>query len=291
MASNPPPSSRLRPTGTSALEDARGKLRDALAGLKNLDQLLPSLRVGPKALSSVIPDVHAACEHMRSAVLELLTAIGAKLEPDLRATEAMRQFIEPRISELESALASTIGRPMTAKARLALERVVARLSRDLDLARGLLDLLDEAIASAGIRIDVSELLQQTFQAKDAASIDPTRPLPTLLVLPNDHVELFVNPRVAMAIFSIAANLAASDGSSVRVTLRVRDDGECGVWITRHPARALALASPQHTTELTVSCLEAAARFAGARLDRSSDGSELAFVWPPGSCNRKRVGNA
>lgn len=290
MASNPPPSSGLRPTSTSALEDARGKLRDALAGLNNLDQLLPSLRVGPKALASVIPDVHAACEQMRSAVLELLTAIGAKLEPDSRATEAIRQFIEPRISELESALAATMGRPLTAKSRLLLERVVARLSRDLDLARDLLDLLDKATAGAGVRIDVSELLQQTFKAKDAGSIDVKRPLPVLVVLPPEHVELFVNPRVAMAIFSIAADLSASDGSSVLVALKLRDNGECGVWVTRQ-THAPTATSAQHPSDVTLTCLEAAARFAGAKLEQSSDGSELAFVWPPGSCSRKLAGIA
>lgn len=286
MVSSTPPSSRLRPAGDSALEQARGELRDALGGLKNLDQLLRSLRVGPRALVAVIPDVHAACTVMRAAVTALLREVGAKLGSDTRATDALRGFVLPRIANLEAALATAMSRTMSAKNRLDLERVVSELTRDLDCARELLDLLEEATSAPGIRLDLLELLQQTFKVTEPA--ESGLRVRVALDLPAESIELYLSPRVAMALFTIAAEFAGSDGCPVRIAMRSKPSGECSVAIMRDPSAAKGKGQPRHVIEPIGVCLEAVAHLLGARFDASPDHSELAFTWPEGS-SRRRAG--
>jgi hypothetical protein len=285
MVSSTPPSSRLRPAGDSALEQARGELRDALGGLKNLDQLLRSLRVGPRALVTVIPDVHAACAAMRCAVTALLHEVGAKLGSDARATDALRSFVLPRITTLEAALATAMNRAMSAKNRLDLERVVSQLARDLDCARELLDLLEEATSAPGIRLDLLELLQQTFKVADPA--ESGLGVRTALDLPAESIELYLSPRVAMALFTIAAEFAGADGCPVRVAMRITPSDECSVAFSRDPAAARAKGQPRHVIEPIAICLEAVAHLLGARFEAAPDQSAVAFTWPEGSSTSSR----
>jgi hypothetical protein len=287
MVSSSPPSSRLRPTGDSALEHARGELRDAIGGLKNLDQLLRSLRVGPRPLATVIPDAHASCAELRAAVGELLEVLSRKLQPDTRATDALRSFVLPHIAELEAALGRAISRPMTAKNRLGLERVVSKLTRELDSARELIDLLEEATSAPGIPLDLVELLQQTFKGESSSESGPR--LQPELDLPSEGAEVNVSPRVAMALFTIAAESIAATGCSVRIRMRMSSGEQCRVSIVR-AAELRGNAAEYRVIEPSFACLEAAARVLGAHFECNADCSELAFIWPSGSSRSKRVGN-
>jgi hypothetical protein len=276
MVSDSPPSSRLRPSGDSALERQRGELRDTLSGLKNLDQLLRSLRVGPRALASVLPDVHAACSSLRVSAVQLLEAIGAKLAPDSRAIDSLRAFVLPRIDELETGLAHAITLPMTAKNRLEVERLVSRLSRDLDSARELIDLLEEATSAPAIHVDLLEVLQQAFNV-DAGADAPVR-LHASLDMPDRSVELLVNPRVVIALFAISAEYVAASDNSVRISLQVASEGRYTLSIVRdRSAGSGARIEPRHAIEPLLVCLESVSRLLGAQCDASKDG-EISFSW-------------
>jgi hypothetical protein len=286
MASNPPPSSRLRPAGDSALQHARGELRDAVGALNNLDQLLRSLRVGPRALASVLPDVHSSCVQLSRSAGELLKAIADKLLPDTRATDALGEFIVPRIAELERELALAMRRSMTAKHRLHLERVISRLTSELDGARELIDLLEEATSAPGVRVDLKDLLQQTFTRSDA---EGTLAAPALQ-LPDESLELYLSPRVAMALFTIAVDFAGRDGHPLRISMRGTGSDECTIVISRDEARSALRKDVRRVIEPIALCLEAAARLLGAELEQRAGGAELSFVWPAGSNTRRRAGN-
>jgi hypothetical protein len=285
MASRPPPSSRLRPAGDGALDRARGELRDAVGALKNLDQLLRSLRVGPRALSSVIPDVHASCLQMRRAASGVLSAIAVKLRPDAEAASALEAFMLPRIDQLEQGLADAMKRPMIAKHRLALERIVTELTRDLDCARELIDLLEEATSAPGIPVDLAELLKQTFKSSDAG--DSER-LQAVLDLSAGSVELYVSPRVAIALFSIAAEFTSADGSPLRIVLRRESDGRRTVSMARDTG-APGVHEARYLIEPMAVCLRAAAHVLGAELRYSEDASNLEIQWPAESTTHKRAG--
>ena len=85
MKSGLPPSSHAFVRGTAALDIERGSLRESLGGLRNLAQLLHSLRVGSRPLRNVLPAAHEACDPLRHAMGEILAAVqssfGAGREP------------------------------------------------------------------------------------------------------------------------------------------------------------------------------------------------------------------
>src|SRR6476620_5007207 len=70
MKSGLPPSSHAFVRGTAALETERGNLRESLGGLRNLAQLLHSLRVGSRPLSNVLPAARDACDPLRQAMVK-----------------------------------------------------------------------------------------------------------------------------------------------------------------------------------------------------------------------------
>src|SRR5678816_3115124 len=103
MSSGAPPSTRGSQLVIQHSVVARGALRDSLGSLRNLDQLLGSIRVSPKAVSTVLRDVHAACAPMTEAVHALQAAIA--IEP--RAADVGRELCDycaPRIAEVSRAL-------------------------------------------------------------------------------------------------------------------------------------------------------------------------------------------
>ena len=54
-------------------------MRDTVGGIHNLQHLLSSVKVGPKALARVIPFVHASCEPLITSAGDLPRDAGARL--------------------------------------------------------------------------------------------------------------------------------------------------------------------------------------------------------------------
>src|SRR5262245_49983360 len=126
-----------QPPRNVAVDSARGSLRDGLGALGNLALLAGSVRVGSKAIAGVLPDVLASCRPMRDAASELFDALEGW--PKIReARDELRVFTVARIDELESELASFVKEPLRTPDRLDLDRVLGRVSRDLDAAYSLL---------------------------------------------------------------------------------------------------------------------------------------------------------
>jgi hypothetical protein len=101
----PPPESRTDSLGSAELDAARGTLREALSALRNFAELLHSVRVGSKALISVLPDVAAGCAPMRATVESLLDAVAAQSELALASNE-LRAYFVPRLALLDRELAA-----------------------------------------------------------------------------------------------------------------------------------------------------------------------------------------
>src|SRR6187551_997957 len=114
MKSGLPPSSHAFVRGTAALETERGNLRESLGGLRNLAQLLHSLRVGSRPLSNVMQGARDACDPLRHAMGEILAAAQSLLgESD--AAESLKAYVTPRLEELEAALSQATQRPLSVK--------------------------------------------------------------------------------------------------------------------------------------------------------------------------------
>lgn len=264
------------------MEQARGNLRDALAGLHNLAELLHSLRVGSKALAGALPGMYSACATIRGAVEEILSSVRARLPGDPALVE-LSEFFARRLEELENTIRYATDRPLNAKSRLALEQTMSRLSLELDTARGLLDLLAESISGRSVPLDLTELARQTAGPPSTGSWN-RETIVAVLRPPAFGLELDVGARVATTLFGLGIELVAarSDHGVPYLCLGRDEDDSVSLRITQEIApkgEELELAV-RGLIEPTVSCLRAVARLIGAKFEWSATKVQFALTWPP-----------
>jgi hypothetical protein len=272
----PPPSSQ-----DATREIARGTLRETLGALRNLSQLLHSLRVAPKSLSSVLPDVLDALVPMRTSANSWLASLG----PDLRvepAQLALSQFIFPHIDELEAALRESTTRPMNAKSRLALEDVVSRCSFELDAARELLQLLEDAVFARSVRLDPRELVREAFTAPPSARAEGRALVSATLSSHDSGQEIEINPRVVMMLVALGVELVGARPGRETPHVLVTSDGvsTAHIRITRRAyvtGEPLVLAS-RGVVAPTLACLQAAAALTHGKLEWSQDREEFSLSY-------------
>ncbi len=236
MSSGYPPASHAFVRGTAALDIERGSLREYLGGLRNLAQLLHSLRVGSRPLSSVLPDVLSACDPLRHAMGEILAAARASLQAE-EAADELNAYVSPRIDEVITSLTGAMGRPLSVKMRLQLEASMSRLSQELDTARGLFELLVDAISGPAMRLDVLELARQSFAGPPSGGSWPRDSLVASLCADSPGLEVEVNPRVAMALIAFGVEFVANPTDPSRVPhIRVTASaaGGCEVHVGLQP---------------------------------------------------------
>ena len=277
----PPPESRTDPLGSAELDAARGTLREALSALRNFAELLHSVRVGSKALISVLPDVAAGCAPMRATVDGLLAAVASRvgLAP---ATLALQAYFAPRLQHLDEELAAAAHRPLSAKSRLALEQVITRLSLELDTARGLLDLLVEAVSGRSVPVDLAELVQQSFAGPPSGGSWNREHIVATMSFVRTDAEVELNPRIATALVALGVELVAESGQGTphvlvdqnptgcyRVNIERREvpDGEDLILIARG------------VIEPTLTCLRAVADISGVTLAWDDKTPCLQFEFP------------
>jgi hypothetical protein len=187
------------------LDVARGTVRDALTGVHNLDQLLRSLRVGPKALAAVVPDVQASCLPLSSAMRERLSSVRSHLD-DAGAADALGAYAEERLRDIDGALAVSASRPMNARNRLALGAVTGRCWPELDAAHKLAELLEESVWALPIRLNLCELLSESFSHPPPAGAENS-----VIVYTSGgpaNLEFYVKPGVMTNIIALGTSWVA-----------------------------------------------------------------------------------
>jgi hypothetical protein len=259
----------------------RGNLRESLGALRNLAQLLHSLRVGSRPLSSVLPDARDAVDPMRHAMGEILAAAKTALG-DSEAADSLHQFVTPRIQELSSALTQAAERALSVKTRLSLEECVTRLSQELDTARGLFDLLADTIAGRPMHLDVLELARQSFSGPPSGGSWPRETLVATLSGDTDGLEVEANPRAATALIALGVELVADPKDATQVPhIRVSPTGGgCHILIERNPGATgedLMLLR-RGIIAPTLSCVTVAARANGASLDFDAHASRFSLTF-------------
>jgi hypothetical protein len=259
------------------LEAARGSIRDALGAVRNVEQLLRSIKVGPKALASVIPDVHASCGPLLESFRLLLNVIEPHEPAAVRALDA---FVAPRVGELEAALAPAAKGPISASTRLKLEHAVTRVVSDLEAARGLLELLEDAVSGGRARVDLLELVGQTLRATDNGSARSNDVIRATLSS-SSSVEVSVSPRATMSLVTIGLKLVVGKDHSIVPHVEVkRLDGMSGLFIQRATGQGekLLVTAPR-LVDPTLECVSGATHAMGGTLERSKDGTRVSFLWP------------
>jgi len=291
QSGNPPPESRTDPLGSGELDAARGTLREAQSALRNFAELLHSVRVGSKALMAVLPDVAAGCAPMRATVDGLLSALAGRADV-AEASLALQRYFAPRLTELDQELAAAAHRPLSAKARLGLEQVITRLSLELDTARGLLDLLVEAVSGRSVPVDLAGLLQESFTGPPSGgSWNREHITATMSFVDVDvDVEVELNPRIATALFALGVELVARGRSGTPHVLVDRDPaGSYRVNIDRRkvPGSDDMVLIARGVIEPTLICLSAVARLAGVSVSWDERTPSLQFAFPePRALHRK-----
>jgi hypothetical protein len=282
MKSGSPPSSLAFARESAALVTERGNLRESLGGLRNLGQLLNSLRVGSRPLSSVLPASRDAVDPLRHSMGAIIAAVVGALG-EQQATADLTAYVSPRLAELEAALAEAAERALNVKTRLSLEESVTRLSRELDSARHLFDLLCDAIAARPIHLEVLELARQSFSGPPSGGSWPRETLTATLGSDAHELEIEVDPRVATSHNALGVELVAIPGArGVVPHIQVRPvDGGCHISIGR--------GSPTSGEELvlvrrgviapTLPCVAAAARASGATLDFNPVAGRFSLTFP------------
>ncbi|HSC86835.1 MAG TPA: hypothetical protein VLC09_06170 [Polyangiaceae bacterium] len=143
------------PSEAPDLLGAFGKLREALAALRNLEHLLGSVQVGPKILAHVMPEL----EHSSQSWLTDSATLLGHCKQVLACGPALDEF-ERRLASTLTDISSTLAKadPLAARSRLALERDVRRFIPSLATYVDYLELLLEATVARGVPLSLAELL-------------------------------------------------------------------------------------------------------------------------------------
>jgi len=261
------------PDPRARLEAARGDLRDALGSVRNLAQLLHSVRVGPRAIESVLPDVRDSCARIGALSRTVLDTVAGWL-PERKAADELLAWMLPRAEALEAELARSSGKPVNAKTRLALEHAVTGLSRDLEAARALIDLLDDATRGNHVQLALADLLRTGAAARDDVERVEARAAPGL------GREVTLNPRACSLVMGVGARLV-SDAGRGKPLIRL-ESGPSGQQLVVESSGAAGDAVSLPTLPLvgpTLGCVEAAARACGARALWEPDVPRFALLLP------------
>jgi hypothetical protein len=281
QSGKPPLESRSDPLGAAELNAARGTLREALSGLRNFAELLHSVRVGSKALVSVLPDVAAGCAPMRGTIDALLAAVATR-ECAAEASVALSAYFSPRLTLLDGELDAARSRPLSAKVRLSLDHVITQLSLELDTARGLLDLLVDAVSNQSVRVDLAELVQQSFAGPPSGGSWNREHIVATMSFVRAEIEVELNPRVATTLFALGVELVAHGGKGTPHLLVDQDSaGRDRVTIapdSRRDGEDLILIA-RGVIEPTLTCLRAVARISGIALLWDEPTRSLCFAFP------------
>lgn len=268
----PPASSR---SVDPRLASASGVMRDTLGAIHNLVHLLGSVRVGPKGLARVIPDVQASCNQMVGAIREVVsTTEGSKLGTNAVADVAT--IVTARMKDLERALGLAKKSGLRAAERLALERTVAAIARDLDGALELVELLSEASATGSVPVDITDVIRESAVRSDQGA-GRARRISVTFAAAETPIVAKVNPRLAMRLFAFGAALAAGKSRGVHTTIRATGES-CILRIEPPPVvggSPVVVAAPRLIAPSS-DCVIAVAEAAKARMDRDEGAVTLTF---------------
>lgn len=162
---------------SDALAASRGKVRDGVSAVENLDQLLGSRRVGPRQLPHAILGVQEGCVSLLDALTELEGAMKTHLTDDAEGMASVASILAHAsglVNELVDTLKGREKAAIDARERLRLEAIVHRIAVELDTVMRLTDLLSASATLRSTVIDLGDVL--------AERRPPTRTLTPVLAM-------------------------------------------------------------------------------------------------------------
>ncbi|HKQ69869.1 MAG TPA: hypothetical protein VJT73_11050 [Polyangiaceae bacterium] len=274
-------SSRVRSESWSRLAplaEAKGVVRDAVAAVQNVEHLLRSPRVGPRALAQVIPGLRGLSEPLLAAVEQILGHfwVSADMPVDYVVAE-VAAYVQKICGALWAALDRVNGAAMDAKSRLAFEGVIVQVGAELDRVRQLLDLLVHATERSDTDLYIEELVFVAFSTPPMPS--PAKAVTVVVSLEHDAGAFRGNPQVLMPLITAGVALTAR-GPGDRLFLRAAcRDGEPLVITLSHEATD----GVEHTFQPPLSigptllCAESAARLSSGAFQ--AERGRVVITWP------------
>jgi hypothetical protein len=210
------------------MDAARGTVRDALGSLGNLALLSGSVKVGSKAIAGVLPDVLASCGPTREAMVTLVGGLRPRL-PDSTVPDELEAFMLPRIDELEEELTGRVNEPLSTPDRLGLDRTLGRLSRELDAAQSLIELLEVAAYESAFPFKVSDLLRQRLPASPSGR-RPARRFTARLSVVEPLPEVMLKPRAFSTLVAAAAELLGDPDGTPGISIAM-NEGTAEIYVS------------------------------------------------------------
>lgn len=265
------------------LAGARGAVRDGVACIENLAQLLGSRRVGPRQLPHALPEVQAGCVTLVGSLAALEAAMADQLGDDPEDCAALKALLEhaaTRARELGATLKGREKAPVEARERLSLEAIVCRIAGELNTVLRLTDLLSTAASGKTTAIDLGEVLDQRRPSRRSV-LTPVLAVIELRTAP----ALIADARVVLELLEFAVTTVARAGVESPRIVADRGAGQELVISVAEPTTELAVgASVQGPRMIDVSrraelpreadVARAAARRAGISLEIGAGGRSV-----------------
>jgi hypothetical protein len=260
--------------------DALGALRESLSALGNLEGLLRSLKVSPKAVSAVLPDVLGDCQPLLASLTELRSEFGSL--DDHGCLIEIEQSVRGANERLQEVLASAKRPTLNASTRLRAQVAVAAAVRELGATLPLLELLKD-IKSASGTVNWVEALWLSRSGDQSPS--PGGLAVDVVVNAEGEAPIAgLLPRAALNMVRLGAALVLEKGSPLRVAFEKRQDLHLLV-IDRTPSEGhrVRLLIPREVNA-TKRCLQAAAAALNLSLSLNPDSTVMSWKDQPSAAS-------
>jgi hypothetical protein len=250
-----------------------------VAAVRNLEDLLRSPRVGPRALAQVIPELKGFGVPLLVSVDQILRSVQEAAElPVDGAVAEVGAYVKAVGGRLHDSLERALGAALDAKSRLTFESSLAQAGAELNSVRQLLDLLTRATERSETELDVEEVLQVAFSAPSGNG-RRTSPVRVVTSYARDGSELRASAGVLVPLVAWGVALAPGDPKDPLFVHAVCRKGEpVVITLARDcPAEGDEYAfEPPFVVPPSLVCAQTAARLASGSFEVEAD--RVIMVW-------------
>jgi hypothetical protein len=260
--------------------EARGVVRDTLASVRNLENLLRSPRVGARAIAELSPGLRGSCDPLAMSVDQILQQVRAMADrPVDAATAELEAFVPGVVGRLRAALDQRSGAAIDAKGRLAFENAIALVGAELNSVRLLLDLLIRATERSDTELSIQEVVHETFlvSSRPTARRSPVR---VVTSYETDTSDFRASPQILIPLISIGIAMARGAADEpVYLHAICRSDEPVQIVIARsgQPGTEEYSFDPPQIVAPTLVCAQTAAHL--ARGTFVADAGRAVLCWP------------
>lgn len=277
--------SRLSPAELcrfDSVNDAVGVLRDAIAAVANLETLLRSPKVGPKALQRVVPGL----QESRKPVTEALAALSAHLSENEDLRPALREYLA-YLTEARKRFGVAVDRASqglyTARERLSFQAEVERFRSEARTQDELLRILLGAAETQATDIDLREAIEHAFTSSQRGALlghrDPR--ISAMLSVPQAGCTLHAHPGVVMPLVTLAVALVhRATGKNPSLVAEPTGDGWVRLYVSDTDISGDVFSvQPPVIIPPVIPCAKVAARACGGVFEVGPEERYVEMRWP------------